>query len=49
MKTQAELRADVLRLLDEDMVEEAEAVLEQLKPLSDEGVAALPRERPGRR
>jgi hypothetical protein len=35
MKTQAELRADFVRFLDEDRVEEAEAVLEQLEPLTD--------------
>jgi len=36
VKTQEELRADFQRLMDADMLDEAEAVLEQLEPLSDE-------------
>ena len=36
MKTQAELRADFQRFLEEDKVEEAEVVLGQLEPLSEE-------------
>lgn len=36
MKTQEELRAEFQRFLDADMLDEAEAVLEQLEPLSDE-------------
>jgi hypothetical protein len=36
MRTQAELRADFLRFLDEDLLDEAEAALELLEPLSEE-------------
>ena len=36
MKTQEELRADFQRFMDADMLDEAEAVLGQLEPLSDE-------------
>lgn len=36
MKTQAELRADFERFMAADMLDEAEAVLDLLEPLSDE-------------
>ena len=36
MKTQAELREDFRRLFEADQLDEAEAVLDQLEPLSDE-------------
>lgn len=35
-KTQEELRAEFRRLFDADMLDEAEKILEQLEPLSDE-------------
>ena len=36
MKTQAELRADFQRFLAADMLDEAEAVLDEIEPASDD-------------
>ena len=46
MKTQEELRADFRRYLDEDLLDEAEAVLDQLEPLSPEEVKRVLDEAP---
>jgi hypothetical protein len=36
VKTQEELRAEFRRLMEAEMLEEAEAVLDQIEPLNDE-------------
>ena len=36
MKTQEELRSEFRRLIDADMLDEAEAILDQIEPVSEE-------------